>query len=328
MKSIERPSSRCSSRTRLSTAPWIETSSAEVISSAMTHLGPAGEGAGQRDALPLAAGELAGQLPGPRRGRGGPARAAARPRRGRRASGVPTRADSASAMLSPIVIRGSSEEYGSWKTIWSGPVPAAQAAPARPSSRIRPPCDGREADGGPRQRGLARAGLADQADDLAVGHGQAHAVDATVRRRRSGPSRRRTRARSCAPPRRRPRRVGPDSGCRHGSSACQHATRRPAGVGRQRRVLARGSGRSASGQRAAYAHPAGTCAGSTGRPGMVASGASRSVSMSGTAATQRAGVGVPCAGRAARRPAGPRRSGRRTSRAPGRRPRRRPRRRG
>ena len=39
-----------------------------------------------------------------------------------------------------------------------------------------------------------------------------------------------------------------------------------------------------SGQRAAYAHPAGTSAGSTGRPGMLASGASRSVAMSGTAA--------------------------------------------
>ena len=60
MNSIERPSSRCSSRTRLSTAPWIETSSAEVISSAISTLGPAGEGPGERDPLPLPAGQLGG----------------------------------------------------------------------------------------------------------------------------------------------------------------------------------------------------------------------------------------------------------------------------
>ena len=60
MKSIDRPSSGWSSRTRLSTEPWIETSSAEVISSAIEHLRAAGERAGERDALALAARQRAG----------------------------------------------------------------------------------------------------------------------------------------------------------------------------------------------------------------------------------------------------------------------------
>ena len=70
-------------------------------------------------------------------------------------------------------------------------------------------------------------------------------------------------------------------------SARRRASRRPGGRRRRSRAAGPRSRQwsSASGQRAAYAQPAGTSAGSTGRPGMTASGRSRSVSMSGTAAT-------------------------------------------
>ena len=118
MKSIDRPSSGCSSRTRLSIEPWIETSSAEVISSAMSTCGPAGERAGERDAL---------ALPARHAWPGTPWRATAS-----RCTSSSSRATSSlrsarlsprgriSAMLAPIVMRGSSEEYGSWNTICSG----------------------------------------------------------------------------------------------------------------------------------------------------------------------------------------------------------------
>ena len=137
MNSIDRPSSRCSSRTRLSTAPWIDTSSAEVISSAMSTAGaprapaparPAaadrrtagrvGAGAGrvQVDELeqPLDLGSPVGAWP---------------------PGGI------ASATLSPTVIRGSSEEYGSWKTICSGRG-RPRVGTGAPSRRIRPPVSG------------------------------------------------------------------------------------------------------------------------------------------------------------------------------------------
>ena len=79
---------------------------------------PAHDGAGDRDALALAAGELvrialgetvaeADLAPAP------PARA--RLLRPRAMSGT---SRSASPTRSPIVMRGSSEEYGSWNTIW------------------------------------------------------------------------------------------------------------------------------------------------------------------------------------------------------------------
>ena len=68
MNSIDRRIRRCRSRTRLSTVPWIETSRAEVISSAMITSGAAGQRPGQRDPLPLPAGELLGVAIGPVRG--------------------------------------------------------------------------------------------------------------------------------------------------------------------------------------------------------------------------------------------------------------------
>ena len=82
----------------------------------------------------------------------------------------------ASATLSPIVIRGSSEEYGSWNTICSGRC-RPRVGTGSPSSRIRPRVQRGETDRGAGERGLAGAGLADEADDLAGRHGQADAVD-------------------------------------------------------------------------------------------------------------------------------------------------------
>ena len=175
MKSIERPSSRWSSRTRLSTAPWIETSSAEVISSAMRTWGrPArARASATRCRWPPESCGRAGrgarrvevdQLEQPRdlgaaRCALGPGPAAS-PRRWSRRS----------------VIRGSSEEYGSWKTICSGRagrvVGTGCAVEQDAAAGER-----REPDRGAGEGGLARARLPDQPDDLPGGHGQAHAVD-------------------------------------------------------------------------------------------------------------------------------------------------------
>ena len=53
-----RPSSRCSSRSRLRICAWIETSSADTGSSAINSFGPQRERARDPDPLALAAGEL------------------------------------------------------------------------------------------------------------------------------------------------------------------------------------------------------------------------------------------------------------------------------
>ena len=80
-----------------------------------------------------------------------------------------------------------------------------------------------------------------------------------------------------------------------GSPACQQATRRPVpsdssgGSSSRQRPLA-------SGQRAAYAHPRGTSAGSTGRPGITASGSVEVGVHVGHRGDERPRVGVPCTG--------------------------------
>ena len=83
----------------------------------------------------------------------------------------------ASAMLSPMRHPRVERGVRVLEDHLERPVPAARAGPAAPSSRMRPAVQRREADRGPGQRGLAGAGLADQADDLAGRDGQAHAVD-------------------------------------------------------------------------------------------------------------------------------------------------------
>ena len=67
-----------------------------------------------------------------------------------------------------MVIRGSSEEYGSWNTICSGP-PARARGPGAPVEQDAPAVSGDEPDRGPGQGGLAGARLPDQPDDLPAG---------------------------------------------------------------------------------------------------------------------------------------------------------------
>ena len=137
------------------------------------HLGAAGERAGHGDALPLATRELRRVRSRPRRvevdefeqPRDLGARSARRSARG-----------SASAMDAPIVMRGSSDEYGSWKTICRG-APAGSAAAAARRAGCGRCVDGREPDGGPGERRLAGSRLADEPDDLAGGHREARPVD-------------------------------------------------------------------------------------------------------------------------------------------------------
>ena len=245
-------------------------------------LGPAGERAGQRDALPLAAGELAGQVRRPGRvevdqlEQPGDLGAARRRARASRAA-APRRSSRRS------VIRGSSEEYGSWNTIWTGRC-RPRCGIGAPSSRIWPPCDRREADGGPREGRLARARTrrpgrrpgrpgrsgSPSSSDGARAVADRHVVEAQLAHRASASVDRDALGRASA----------------IGSPACQQATRLPAASAASAGP-ARGSGRSASGQRAANAQPTGTCAGVDRAAGDASPAGRRGrSSMSGTAATR------------------------------------------
>ena len=97
---------------------WIETSRADTGSSQMISFGPQGQGAGDPDALPLAAGEL-GREPVVVLGveaddapsAPGPASCSSSP------SAMPW-ISNGSPMIAPTRLRGFSDEYGSWKIIW------------------------------------------------------------------------------------------------------------------------------------------------------------------------------------------------------------------
>ncbi len=119
----------------------IETSSAETDSSAMMILGLQRQRARDRDALPLAAGEfvrialrvLRRQPHVLEQPRDAVAAASALARRRARSSG--------STIEKPTVRRGSSEAYGSWKTIWMSRRSARNRSPAscamsRPSNSM------------------------------------------------------------------------------------------------------------------------------------------------------------------------------------------------
>ena len=315
MKSIERPSSRWSSRTRLSTAPWIETSSAEVISSAMTTCGPAGERAGERDPLPLAAGELGRAGAGARRVEVDELEQPLRPRLARSARDAP--GGIASAMLSPMrhprVERGVGVLEDHLQRARSRPLvgtgcaveqdPAARATGARPTA-ARARVDLPDPDS-PTRPTTWPAGTVRLTPSTAVTASRAVAdrdvLEAQLAHGRStsaelGPRR------SCGP---RPRgEVDRLAGVPAGHPA-------PGRVGHQRRVLgpAARRRRAGSGRRT---HTDGTSAGSTGRPGMTASGAVQVGVHVGHGGDERAGVGVPGARWRGRPRAGPRRSGRRT----------------
>ena len=146
-------------------------------------LGLDGERAGDADALALAAGELvrvAAHVVGVA---GRPSRAA-RPRGPRTAARVFASLwiISASPMIAPTVMRGLSEAYGSWKMI------CMSRRSARSSSRVERRdvlalepdlARGRldQAQDAAAGRRLAAARFADQAQRLARGEVEAHAVD-------------------------------------------------------------------------------------------------------------------------------------------------------
>jgi hypothetical protein len=86
-----------------------------------------------------------------------------------------------SPTMSPTVIRGFSEVYGSWKTIWMSRRMARMSRPLGPCrhrSKITLPDGGLlEAHEQAAQGGLATPGLADDAQGLALVQVEAHAVD-------------------------------------------------------------------------------------------------------------------------------------------------------
>ena len=144
MKTSVRPKSRCRSRSRLRICAWIETSRAETGSSAMISFGLQRERAGDADALPLAAGELVRVAVVVLRVEPDDVHdllhglACARPRP------CASRGSTyGSEMIVPIVLRGFSDEYGSWKIICISRRSALSSAPlmlaiSRPSNVIEP----------------------------------------------------------------------------------------------------------------------------------------------------------------------------------------------
>ena len=86
-----------------------------------------------------------------------------------------------SPMIEPIVLRGFSEEYGSWKTICISRLIAFSAAPfsrvmSRPSKHDLPGGGLEQPHDQPRRRALAAAGLADDPQRLAALDLEAHVV--------------------------------------------------------------------------------------------------------------------------------------------------------
>ena len=178
------------------------------------------------------------------------------------------------------------------------PAPAPlRGRPRRPSIRIRPPATGAEPDGRAGERGLARAGLADEADRLAAGTVGITTVDGrrTCRRGRhaSHPSSGRS----------------PEGHRLDHLEGCSPPV--PAAIV-GRRIVVR--------QRAARCAPGGRRLRRSGHPGIVGSGRSRS--RASGRARRRPGPGCRGAARPSREVGGgqrPRRWGRRTSPARGRR---------
>ena len=134
MNSIDMPSCRCRSRTRLSTVPWIETSRAEVISSAMITSGRPARARAIATRCRCPPDSWAGYWRA--RSVSSPTSSSSRATSARRSFTAPR--GIVSAIVLPIVMRGSSDEYGSWKIICSGRGPRARRGSGWPSSRICP----------------------------------------------------------------------------------------------------------------------------------------------------------------------------------------------
>ena len=142
------------------------------------------QGAGDGDALGLAAGQLVGPAAEDRRRRGRRGRRAWARRRSCSAAGSPM-ADIGSRIAWPAVRRGLSEPTGSWNTICAVAWKRRRSPPARLGDVDAADLDasrrwGHQAHQHPGQRGLARPALADDAERLAAGDREVDAVQHVV----------------------------------------------------------------------------------------------------------------------------------------------------
>ena len=178
----------CRSCSRLTICAWIDTSSADTGSSQTTSFGLQDQRARDADALALAARELVRVAVHLRLGQADarhhrPSRAPAPRPATARGSCV----RSGSATICATFMRGFSDASGSWKIIWTSRRSFCQAARRGaahrpgPSRRSRRRCAGIRFRQRARQRRLAAAGFADDAQRLARVQVEAHAVDGLQR---------------------------------------------------------------------------------------------------------------------------------------------------
>ena len=169
------------SASRLSTCAWVDRSSALHRLVQDDDLRVADQRPGDRDPLPLAAGELgrvpvdgvAGQADGLQR------RTRPLQRLGRAVTPI---SRSGSTSVWPMVRAGLSEEYGSWKTTRRSAADGAALLERHRGDVLAVQLDGAggrrlQAEHGLADRRLAGAGLADQPEGLARGDVEADAVD-------------------------------------------------------------------------------------------------------------------------------------------------------
>ena len=174
MKMYASPSSRCSSSSRLTTWACTDTSSADTGSSQMITFGLSATPAGDADPLPLAAGELVRVAVDVLRVEPDQVEQLLHPAAAGRPCGTTSGwISNGSPMMSPTVIRGFSEVYGSWKTIWMSRRSRRIAAPcwaymSTPSKVTLPAVGSSSRISSPAERRLAAAGLADDAEGLAL----------------------------------------------------------------------------------------------------------------------------------------------------------------
>ena len=177
MKMYERPNSSCRSSSRFITCAWTDTSSADTGSSQMMISGRSARPARDADALPLPAGELV-RVPVDVVGVEPDDLEQLLHRRLRSPLGATSGwIWNGSPTMSPTVIRGFSDVYGSCSTIWiwrrsrrrSRPLSEKMSCPLYDHLARRRALEHHEQLG---QRRLAAARLADQAEGLAAHAGR------------------------------------------------------------------------------------------------------------------------------------------------------------